>query len=158
MFGEFLLEKGLIDEATLLSALDEQQRKKTFLGALGVQEDLLAVSDVLEILRVQLDDRRIERRAQALQAHLAQQGRRLGRLEHAPISARGGPFFRFFDPQQAGRSARTDSGFSRIGRGRPEPTGAFRPAGGGIQSATEIPVKVGPGERGCRAAQSLRRA
>ena len=58
LFGEYLLEKGAIDEAALLAALDEQQRRRTFLGALAVREGLITVSDVLRVVSTQSGDRR----------------------------------------------------------------------------------------------------
>ena len=58
LLGEFLLQKNVIDEAALLGALDEQQRRKCFLGTLGVQEGLLSVSDVLRVVNAQIGDRR----------------------------------------------------------------------------------------------------
>ena len=58
LFGEFLLQNQVIDEDALLGALDEQQRRKSFLGTLAVKEGLLKVSDVLRVVNAQLGDRR----------------------------------------------------------------------------------------------------
>jgi len=58
LFGEFLLREGAVDEAALLGALDEQQRRRPFLGTLAVREGALSAGDVLRVLRAQVDERR----------------------------------------------------------------------------------------------------
>ena len=50
LFGEFLLERGAVESTGLLAALDEQQRRKPFLGSVAVAEGALSVPDVLGVL------------------------------------------------------------------------------------------------------------
>lgn len=58
LFGEYLLERRALDEPALLRALDEQQRRRPFLGAVAVAEGALGVREVLSVLAAQVDDRR----------------------------------------------------------------------------------------------------
>lgn len=53
LFGEFLLDQGLVKEEELVSALDEQQKNKMPLGQMAVQKGLLDSKDLYKVLTEQ---------------------------------------------------------------------------------------------------------
>ena len=58
LFGEFLIQKGAVGATAILEALDDQQRRKPFLGRVAVRARALTVVQVLRVLNRQVDDRR----------------------------------------------------------------------------------------------------
>ncbi len=53
LFGEFLLNQGLVKEDDLVSALDEQQQNKMPMGQMAVQKGLLDSKDLFKVLTEQ---------------------------------------------------------------------------------------------------------
>ncbi len=53
LFGEFLLNQGLVKEEELVSALDEQQQNKMPMGQMAVQKGLLDSKDLFKVLTEQ---------------------------------------------------------------------------------------------------------
>ncbi len=53
LFGEYLLEHGLVSESVLLAALDDQARSRPFTGTLAVDLGYLSVGQVLQVLNEQ---------------------------------------------------------------------------------------------------------
>ncbi len=53
LFGEFLLNQGLVKEGDLVSALDEQQQNKMPMGQMAVQKGLLDSKDLFKVLTEQ---------------------------------------------------------------------------------------------------------
>ncbi len=61
-FGAFLVDKGVVDEATLFDALNEQRARRIPIGKLATVERLLTVKQVMAVLREQAGtDRRFGR-------------------------------------------------------------------------------------------------
>lgn len=53
LFGEFLLEQGLVEEDDLVSALDEQQKNKMPLGQMAVQKGFMDSKALFKVLTEQ---------------------------------------------------------------------------------------------------------
>ena len=53
LFGEYLLEQGLVEEGDLVSALDEQHKNKMPLGQMAVQKGFLDSKALFKVLTEQ---------------------------------------------------------------------------------------------------------
>jgi len=53
-FGQFLISKGVVDEATFLKALDFQRQHTLTIGQLALRQQKLTVRQVLTILNTQI--------------------------------------------------------------------------------------------------------
>jgi len=53
LFGDFLLERGLVSEQALNNALEAQFRDQILIGQLAVEEGFLSHDQVIQILRIQ---------------------------------------------------------------------------------------------------------
>ncbi len=54
-FGMYLYKRGVVDAHDLVHAYELQDERRVPLGVLAIEHDLLAVRDVLSVLRVQSD-------------------------------------------------------------------------------------------------------
>jgi hypothetical protein len=54
-FGQYLINRGLIDEDVLLHALNIQRKKSTPIGELAIMKKYVKVSEVLDILNSQIN-------------------------------------------------------------------------------------------------------
>lgn len=54
MFGEYLIEKGIIDNKQLVSALNSQKKKKKMLGETLVEMGLICEDDLEGLLKEHL--------------------------------------------------------------------------------------------------------
>ena len=59
LFGEFLIEKGIVDEQAILDALDRQRKLNIPIGQLALKERKLTVKQVFHILNVQIDNKKL---------------------------------------------------------------------------------------------------
>lgn len=54
-FGMYLYNRGIVDAHDLVQAYELQDEQRVPLGVLAIEQDLLAIRDVLSVLRVQSD-------------------------------------------------------------------------------------------------------
>jgi hypothetical protein len=53
LFGEFLMEKGLVNDADLISALDQQQQSKMPLGQMAIEKGYMDSRALFKVLTAQ---------------------------------------------------------------------------------------------------------
>lgn len=57
-FARFLLTRRIVDEKTLLKALNIQRKKSTLVGVIAIQEKMITVDQLQDILEKRLEEQR----------------------------------------------------------------------------------------------------